>query len=612
MLHPLLLLLAFSPAPQQPGAPWAGLPEVAPPATAPVAGGFRVVAAPPATTGLRLWREQPPSLACPERRLYERLLDGYPVAGEVVRINRLRDGRTLVVESVSAVATWTGADLIGRGAAVAAARAAWSPRWPTTVDAARLEILPLAAGARLAWRVDLSTPATDAVAFRHWIDAATGAPLGTIDRAVHGQGTGYTFLPNPVQDLDDPGLRDQNNSATAVPAAAYHQVALLDLDGSGFLTGPWATTDATAGRTNRPNLDFSANRSKTVFEEVLGYYHVDSFQRRLQALGLNARRQRQRIDVHDLLFGIFEYPNASYNPANGVIAFGTLGVDFAEDADVVVHEYGHAIHHDVQGQLSSGNTQNGAMGEGYGDWFAAVAADDALVGEWVGTDWGPGGGFPLVRRVDGIKRYPTDWVGEVHEDGEIWSAALWELTQMIGPDTALTLVIEAMGMQTRITGFRDAASFLLLADQQLYAGAHQSYLRGPLLRSGLLAPGPAEAVLYASARALKANHSVTFVLDAPAYPGAPYQAVVSLGVGATPTGPPYNTTLDIDLGLLAWSQGVPGMSGTLDASGRASWAVPVPSGLAWKTPVFAQAMILDGLGASIRNTAPIAFRAERH
>ena len=41
-------------------------------------------------------------------------------------------------------------------------------------------------------------------------------------------------MSNPVEDLNDQTLRDQKDSDAAVPAAAYHNVALTDLDGSGF------------------------------------------------------------------------------------------------------------------------------------------------------------------------------------------------------------------------------------------------------------------------------------------------------------------------------------------------------------------------------------------
>ena len=50
-------------------------------------------------------------------------------------------------------------------------------------------------------------------------------------------GTASVFVSNPVEDLNNQSLRDQKDSAAAVPAAAYHTVTLTDLDGSGFLRG---------------------------------------------------------------------------------------------------------------------------------------------------------------------------------------------------------------------------------------------------------------------------------------------------------------------------------------------------------------------------------------
>jgi hypothetical protein len=40
-----------------------------------------------------------------------------------------------------------------------------------------------------------------------------------------------------------------------------------------------------------------------------------------------------------------------------------------------------------------------------------------------------------LRRVDGTKVYPTDWHNEEHDDGEIWSAALWNIYRTIGGDS---------------------------------------------------------------------------------------------------------------------------------------------------------------------------------
>jgi zinc metalloprotease ZmpB len=62
-------------------------------------------------------------------------------------------------------------------------------------------------------------------------------------------GTGSVFVPNPVQSLGDESLTDQKDADAAVPAAAYHNVTLTHLDGSGHLRGDYA---AIVGETGSP------------------------------------------------------------------------------------------------------------------------------------------------------------------------------------------------------------------------------------------------------------------------------------------------------------------------------------------------------------------------
>ena len=45
---------------------------------------------------------------------------------------------------------------------------------------------------------------------------------------------------------------------------------------------------------------------------------------------------------------------------------------------------------------------------------------------------------PCLRRLDGTKHYPEAIVGEVHDDGEIWSAALWQIRGAIGAANAMS------------------------------------------------------------------------------------------------------------------------------------------------------------------------------
>ena len=55
------------------------------------------------------------------------------------------------------------------------------------------------------------------------------------------------------------------------------------------------------------------------------------------------------------------------------LRFGKGGVDDAEDAEVILHEYGHAIH--FAQNFSFASSQAGAISEGFGDYWAVTVAN---------------------------------------------------------------------------------------------------------------------------------------------------------------------------------------------------------------------------------------------
>src|SRR6185295_9168573 len=101
------------------------------------------------------------------------------------------------------------------------------------------------------------------------------------------------------------------------------------------------------------------------------------------------------------------------------IRFGKGGVDDAEDAEVILHEYGHAIHFSQSPTFYS-SVESGAIGEGFGDYWAvtvgsvfAPTADPACVADWDSTSYTSK--VPhCLRRVDTNLVYPLDLTGAVH------------------------------------------------------------------------------------------------------------------------------------------------------------------------------------------------------
>ena len=99
-------------------------------------------------------------------------------------------------------------------------------------------------------------------------------------------GTGSVFVPNPVQSLGDESLTDQKDADAAVPAAAYHDVTLTNLDGSGYLSGDYATVVSETGNPAfSPTNTFRYTRHQDEFEQVMAYYWVTEAQKYIHSLG---------------------------------------------------------------------------------------------------------------------------------------------------------------------------------------------------------------------------------------------------------------------------------------------------------------------------------------
>ncbi|MBI4870896.1 MAG: DVUA0089 family protein, partial [Candidatus Riflebacteria bacterium] len=363
--------------------------------------------------------------------------------------------------------------------------------------AAEKVVLPSGPAGTVAWRVQLAVrkPIAD---WEVMVGAEDGQVLQTRNLLVSYQ-QGRVFDPNPVVVLGDTSIRDNSNQDLPVFGPAYSTVTLQGLDGSGYLRGQYADALTQQDRSNgntypvtrayEPTQDFIYNRSDQRFEEVMCYYHLDSVQRFIQARGQvsNANNRVTTVNAHE-----GDFLNAFYSPVTRELYFGDGGgtTDLAEDADVVVHEYGHATQDNQVGGMSYSGETGGIM-EGWADFLAGVYSsekavnaggvdpDPACMGEWA---WNG----RCLRRLDSPKHYPEDLAGEVHEDGEIWAASLWALRNAVGNEVSLRLALESHFLYTSNLTFADGANALLTVDDTLYGGSHRSQIQQVFIARGIL------------------------------------------------------------------------------------------------------------------------------
>ncbi|MGO4255205.1 M36 family metallopeptidase [Marmoricola sp. RAF53] len=266
---------------------------------------------------------------------------------------------------------------------------------------------------------------------------AAPQPAGAAKPSGPSTGTARIFMVNPVQSSGDQSLTDDDDSAAAVPASAYTIAPLANLDGSGYLRGKWAVVaSATGTPAYSASNDFRYDRSQDQFEQVMAYYWVDRAQTYLQSLGFGSTLPAVLARPFDVKVDQYGGDNSYQTDKPFRIRLGKGGVDDAEDAEVIVHEYGHAVHADqVPGFGAS--EEAGSIGEAWGDYFGVtvgldaaqqlgwpVKANPACPMDWDSTSYTDA---PHCIRSFAAGLTVADKIGEVHFDGQIWSQALWEI-----------------------------------------------------------------------------------------------------------------------------------------------------------------------------------------
>ncbi len=292
------------------------------------------------------------------------------------------------------------------------------------------------------------------------------AAWATVPGSGTSSGTGRVFFPNPVAQLQNEDLTDQKDADYAALKPAYKTVTLTDLDGSGFLRGRWANVVSETGKpAYSPTNAFIYNRSDDQFEQVMAYYWVTQAQLYIQRLGFGTTRRPVNAESQDIRINQWGVDNSFWtNHPKDEIRFGKGGVDDAEDAEVILHEYGHAIQ-DAQVRDFGSSPEGGAIGEAFGDYWAVTVTDIVAhngfdvpcVADWDSVSYTRGPSHCL-RRVDTDKHYPVDVVGEVHADGEIWSRALWDIRNALGSTEADTIILESQFSLAPDTTFAQAAA----------------------------------------------------------------------------------------------------------------------------------------------------------
>ena len=246
-----------------------------------------------------------------------------------------------------------------------------------------------------------------------------------------------------MQDLGDQGLTDQKDADYAALAGCLPPRAA---DRPRRLGAPARELGGDRERDRQPRVladeHVPLQPRQDEFEQVMAYYWITEAQQYIQSLGFGSRLRAVNNEPQRVRINQWGADNSFATEHKDEIRLGKGGVDDAEDAEVVLHEYGHAD------PLRAGLLVLDRRGRGDQRGLRRLlgrdrlrgrprrlgrpaSSDPACVADWDAVSYTSTEPHCL-RRVDLDLHYPEDLRGEVHADGRIWSRALWDLRGALG------------------------------------------------------------------------------------------------------------------------------------------------------------------------------------
>ncbi len=446
---------------------------------------------------------------------------GVPVvgAGSVV-IDPVAGPPELLFDNSRGALDAPGSASVSRGSAIAAALAQVAGERIEGRPGAR-QVIAGGDGGTLAWEVSVLTGRPADYLIR--VDATSGEVISKINQIRRATAQAQLFVPNAVVANNGYGGLNDNKDENSDKLTNLRQPVTLEniTDGQTCLKGAWARVKQSPEekRVCSDALDWSkVKRANNRFEALMAYFHIDETQQYIQSLGLapiNAESQNVAVNS-------FNDDNSFYSPGQDKIETGTGGVDDAEDADVVVHEYGHAIQHAQNHPAFAGSTgfdDAGAQGEGFGDYISQVYSTETVgfdnewshcVMEWDATSYDsdtPSSPGICLRRTDNPNTYSEQVVEchgtEIHCIGEVWASALSDLRVALGDDGSSRSIMDRVVLDSHELlpsdpSFDQASTALLEADEDLHPagtpadgeGAHCTEIAAEMSARELLSSNP--------------------------------------------------------------------------------------------------------------------------
>lgn len=266
------------------------------------------------------------------------------------------------------------------------------------------------------------------------------------------------------------------------------------------------------------SLEFAPSDSR--FDQVNVYYHIDRLIADLAGNSILPSYPLLKVNTHCL--NPQAKNNAYYAFDVHTLCLGYTDVSgkrlwAAQDADVVVHEFGHSLNHKYStDEIMSSTSDIGALDEGFADLWAYRGSRDPRIAMWFGRAIYASAGmfinpFPGLRNLDTVKNYPEAVASEVHDDSLFVSSAVKEIEKKSNLSTPNMAKFEKRLIESLQIGQGIPQSVRAIQDEAPAFGIASSVVSSALSSRGLLRKDPVTEVILDSSKPV-------FVVDNHKYP----------------------------------------------------------------------------------------------
>ncbi|MBI1185187.1 T9SS type A sorting domain-containing protein [bacterium] len=224
---------------------------------------------------------------------------------------------------------------------------------------------------------------------------------------------------------------------------------------------------------------FNYTRSQHQFEFIMALYHLTVFKNYLNHLGFDSLMNYQiKVRPRAFVDDNSNFQRTTGSGGRGLLRFGNSSkvfehVDDAEDADVLIHEYGHAISYNANLNELDGAGRR-AIDEGFCDYLAASYSYSintfraGYVYSWDGHNpfW-DGRTTESTKTCNDFNANKT-----IYDNGEIFSSAVYEIHKTIGREITDRILINSLYSYADRMAFTHAGELFITTELQLFKGQY--------------------------------------------------------------------------------------------------------------------------------------------